>query len=191
MRKRFAFLSLLLLALALPLCAASEAEMLQFISRSGEARAEMSTPFEETRAMPRKEKVVLRGNLLYRSPDFLDMQYENPDKEHFKIEGNKMVNRRGGLEIKSDLTKNVLMRRLSHTLLYAFSGQVEKISTEQNTTLQVSELKDEYCVVLDARKKQPMGYCHIEIHYRKSDGQIVFMQMDEFNGTSTIYALAE
>ncbi len=191
MRKKLFWLSVLMLALALPLSAASEAEMLQYISQSGTQRTEVSTPFRETRAMPRKEKVSLRGNLLFRSPDFLDMQYENPEKEHFLIEKNKMVNRREGHEIKSDLTKNVLMRRLANTLLYAFSGQVEKISKEQNTTLKVSEEKNEYLVVLDSRKKLAMGYCHIEIHYRKSDGQIILMQMDEFNGTSTIYALAE
>ena len=191
MRKKLCWLSVLMMALALPLNAVSEAEMLQYISQTGTQRTEVGTPFQETRAMPRREKVSLRGNLIYRSPDFLDMQYENPEMEHFKIEGNKMINRREGREIKSDLSKNVLMRRLSHTLLYAFSGQVEKISTEQNTSLNVREDKDAYCVVLDALKKQAMGYCHIEIRYRKSDGQIVFMQMDEFNGTSTIYALAE
>ncbi len=191
MRKKLFWLSVLMLALALPLSAASEAEMLQYISQSGTQRTEVSTPFRETRAMPRKETVTLRGDLLFRSPDFLDMQYENPEKEHFLIEKNKMVNRREGHEIKSDLTKNVLMRRLANILLYAFSGQVEKISKEQNTTLKVSEEKNEYLVVLDSRKKLAMGYCHIEIHYRKSDGQIVLMQMDEFNGTSTIYELAE
>lgn len=189
--KKLSLICALILGCIFPLCAATEAEMLQFISRCGAERTEVSTPFRETRAMPRKETVTLRGDLLFRSPDFLDMQYENPEKEHFLIEKNKMVNRREGHEIKSDLTKNVLMRRLANTLLYAFSGQVEKISKEQNTTLKVSEEKNEYLVVLDSRKKLAMGYCHIEIHYRKSDGQIVLMQMDEFNGTSTIYALAE
>ncbi|MBP5486601.1 MAG: hypothetical protein J6Y06_03080 [Bacteroidales bacterium] len=191
MRKKLCWLSVLMLVLALPLSAASEVEMLQFISRAGISKSEFSTPFKETRAFPRKEKVTLTGTLQYRSPDFLDMVYEHPDQEHFLIDGTKMINRREGREVKSDLTRNQLMRRLANTLLYAFSGQVEKISTEQNTTLKVSEVKNEYHVILDACKKQAMGYCHIEIHYRKSDGQIVFMQMDEFNGTSTIYALAE
>ena len=189
--KKIALLCLLSLVWTLPLLAASEAEMLQFISQKGTERSEIKTSFQELRAMPRKEKVALKGTLQYLSPDFLDMVYEHPDQEHFLIDGTKMVNRREGREVKSDLTKNQLMRRLANTLLYAFSGQVEKISEEQNTTLKVSEEKDEYLVVLDSRKKLAMGYCHIEIHYRKSDGQIVLMQMDEFNGTSTIYALAE
>ena len=74
MRKKLFWLSVLMLALALPLSAASEAEMLQYISQSGTQRTEVSTPFRETRAMPRKETVTLRGDLLFRSPDFLDLQ---------------------------------------------------------------------------------------------------------------------
>lgn len=189
--KKIVLLCVLSLVWVLPLSAVSDAEMLQFIAQKGTARTEISTSFKELRAMPRKEKVSLKGKLQYRSPDFLDMVYEHPDKEHFLIDGTKMVNRREGREVKSDLTKNKTMRGLSHTLLYAFSGQVEEISKEQDTTLKITEEKTEYHVVLDARKKQVMGYCHIEIHYRKSDGQIVYMKMDEFNGMSTIYEMAE
>lgn len=189
--KKFYLLGALLLACLLPLRAASEAEMLQAISRSGAEKSEVLMSVQETRAMPHKEKATLHCSLRYCSPDYLEMAYDQADKEYFLIDGKKMVRRRGGREEKFDLSKNQLMRRLANTLLYAFSGQVEKISTEQNTTLTVIEEKSSYYVVLDARKKQVMGYSHIEIHYRKSDGQIVLMQMDEFNGASTIYALAE
>lgn len=180
-----------MLALVLNLSAATRAQMLEAISLAGTRNTEVKTDFNETRAMPRKEKVTLKGTLLYRSPDFLDMVYEDAEKEHFCIDGKKMTNRREGREVKSDLSKNLLMRGLANTLLHAFSGQVEKIADEQNTTLAVSEEADGYHVVLDARKKQPHGYSHIEIIYRKSDGRIALMQMDEFNGASTLYSLAK
>lgn len=189
--KKISWVFVLLLAWALPLCAASDAEMLQFISRTGAEKSEVIMAVDETRSVPHKEKVTLPCSLRYVNPDFLEMTYEQADKEYFLIDGTKMVRRRGGREDKFDLTKNQLMRRLANTLLYAFSGQVEKISTEQNTTLKVSEEKSSYRVVLDARKKQVMGYSHIEILYSKKDGRIVYMQMDEFNGVSTIYVLAK
>lgn len=185
------FLLTALLTLSVSLSAATRAQMLQTISLAGAGNAEISTAFNETRTMPRKDAVTLKGTLLYRSPDFLDMVYENPDKEHFCIDGKNMVNRREGREIKSDLSKNVLMRGLANTLLYAFCGQVEKIAHEQNTTLEVSEESEAYHVVLDSRKKLPRGYSHIEIFYRKSDGRIISMRMDEFNGASTLYFLAK
>jgi hypothetical protein len=107
------------------------------------------------------------------------------------IEKGQMLNRREGKTMKYDLSKNLPMRNLSNTLLYSFSGQLEKLSKEQNTTLQVKEQGDYYVVVLDAVKKQARGYSHIEITYLKKNGKLIEMKMDEFNGLSTLYRLVK
>lgn len=170
--------------------ATSRDEMVRAILSICSQNAEYSAPFTEERAMPRKEKVNLKGTLTYRDSDYLLMEY-TVDTEKFLIDGNKMINRREGKTMNYDLTKNLPMRDLSNTLLYSFSGQLEKLSEEQNTSLQVRDAGDSYEVVLDALKKQARGYNHIEIVYRKKDGRILRMKMDEFNGASTIYCLAK
>lgn len=179
------------LLLALGLSASAPEDMIQAIADAGNARAEIQAGFTEVRTQPRKAPVTLKGELVFRKEGYLHMAYENPDKENFLIDGNRMVNRRGGLEIKSDLSRNVLMRGLARTLICAFSGQLETLSAEQKTSLEVRDDGDAWLAVLDAAKKLPRGYNHIEIRYRKSDGQIVSMKMDEFTGMSTLYQLAE
>lgn len=175
----------------LGLSAATTEEMIQTIADAGNARAEIKAAFTEIRSRPRKESVTLKGELVFRKEGYLHMMYENPEKENFLIDGDRMVNRRGGLEIKSDLSRNVLMRSLAQTLICAFSGQLETLSTGQKTSLEVRDDGDAWLAVLDAVKKLPRGYSHIEIRYRKSDAQIVSMKMDEFTGMSTLYQLAE
>ena len=179
----------LLLGLVPALRAASEAEMIKAIADAGAARSEIGSAFSETRNFPRKASVTLRGNLLYKSDGYLHMAYEDALKENFLIDGNTMVNRREGKEIKSDLSKNALMRSLAQTLRCAFSGALEQLSTQQKITLSVRQDGDAYLAVFDAPQKQPRGYSHIEIRYRRSDCQIVSMRMDEFTGASTLYQL--
>lgn len=190
MMKKFLLSCLGLLAFWTAARASSEEEMIRFIAETGAARQEVKSAFTEVRSFPRKAAVTLQGELLYR-PDYLHMAYEDAQKENFLIDGNKMVNRREGREIKSDLSRNTLMRALANTLLYAFSGQLKTLSDEQKTSLSVSEEGDVYKAVLDSQQKLPRGYSHIEIRYRKSDGQIVSMTMDEFTGLSTCYRLGK
>ncbi|MBP5398013.1 MAG: hypothetical protein J6Y32_05250 [Bacteroidales bacterium] len=188
--KKFLLSCLGLLAFWSAAQAASEEEMIAFIAETGAARSEVKSAFTEVRSFPRKAAVTLKGELLYKQ-DYLHMAYEDAQKENFLIDGNSMVNRREGREIKSDLSRNALMRSLANTLLYAFSGQLETLSKEQKTSLTVSSDGDTYKAVLDAQQKLPRGYSHIEIRYRKSDGQIVSMTMDEFTGQSTYYQLGK
>lgn len=176
--------------LSLSAFAASQDDMIQAIASLCGKNTEWSSSFTEERDFPRKEKVNLKGTLTYRDSDYLLMEY-TVDTEKFLIDGDKMVNRREGRTMNYDLTKNLPMLNLSHTLLYSFSGQLVTLSEEQNTTLQVKDDGNSYVVVLEAIKKQARGYSRIEIIYRKSDGKILLMQMDEFNGASTIYRLAK
>ena len=186
--KKFLLSCLGLLALCTAAQAASEAEMIRYIAETGASRKEVKSAFSEVRSFPRKAAVTLKGELLYKQ-DYLHMAYEDAEKENFLIDGNQMVNRREGREIKSDLSRNALMRSLANILLYAFSGQLETLSTEQKTSLRVTTDGEVYKAVLDAQQKLPRGYSHLEIRYRKSDGQIVSMTMDEFTGQSTYYQL--
>ena len=188
--KKILFLTGLLLGFCPLLNAATEAEMIKAIADAGAARSEVRSAFTETRSFPRKAVVILKGELLYKHDDgYFHMAYEDAAKENFLIDGNTMVNRREGREIKSDLGKNALMRSLAATLRCAFSGALEQLAREQKISLCVRQDGDCYLAVLDAQQKLPRGYSHIEIRYRQSDARIVSMRMDEFTGASTLYQL--
>jgi outer membrane lipoprotein-sorting protein len=188
MKRLISFVLTLLLTLSLS--AASQEQMIKNIASLCAKISETTSAFSEERSNPRKPKQTLQGTLTYRSDNYLSMEY-TVDTDKFLIEKGQMLNRREGKTMKYDLSKNLPMRNLSNTLLYSFSGQLEKLSKEQNTTLQVKEQGDYYVVVLDAVKKQARGYSHIEITYLKKNGKLIEMKMDEFNGLSTLYRLVK
>lgn len=59
--------------------------------------------------------VTLTGDLIFKPQNFLSMMYDN--KDLFSIDGNTMVISQNGANQTFDLTKNLMMRSLSNTLL--------------------------------------------------------------------------
>lgn len=150
----------------------------------------VSTSFSETytsydKTVPQKER---KGTISYDSGN-IEMNYTNGDK--FLIIGNTMTIKNGNQSTTFDLTKNIMMRGLSHTLDYAFEGQLTKLAVEQNADITASREGDYYLVTLTAKKKAPRGYSCIVAYYRVSDCLINSMRMDEFNGASTYYTISK
>lgn len=138
---------------------------------------EIRTPAQQGKA------VTVTGRLHFKAPEYLSMLYDNGDK--FLIDGNKMViiNEEAGNQV-FDTSKNLMMRSLSHAVIYAFTGRAGDIASEQNAD--ISEKKDgkETVITLQARKKAVKGYEKIEIRYA-ADGNIRAMKMTEFTGAVT------
>lgn len=148
----------------------------------------MKGDFNEVRTRKNAKVVNLNGNLEFSSPEHLVMNYTNAD-EFFSIEGNKMVIKHGKQNQNFDTKKNAPMRSLSHALIYAFTGKLTELSQEQNTTLEVAKVGNEYVATLKAKKKAARGYSLMKIGYKVSNGRICSMRLDEFNGASTTYTL--
>ena len=88
-----------------------------------------------------------------------------------------------------DTSKNLMMKSLSTALLYSFQGKLDELAKEQQADLTQESDKDKNVVVtLTAKVKKVRGYSKIQVFY-KPDGTVFKMQMDEFNGASTLYTL--
>jgi len=170
--------------------AQDSASIIALIEKAYSTPKAVSTNFSETyssydSSVPQK---VRDGKLSYDAGN-IEMNYTNGDK--FIIIGNTMTIKTGSQNMTFDLTKNIMMKGLSHTLDYAFEGQLSKLAAEQNADITASREGDFYLVTLTARKKAPRGYSCIVAYYRVKDCLINSMRMDEFNGASTYYTITK
>ena len=143
--------------------------------------------FREVREFKSAEKQTqtLTGRLKYKSPSYLSMEYDNG--EYFLIDGKTMSILRDGKKQKFDIDKNLMMKNLSHALLYSFQGKNDALALEQNADIARSAAKDgKKLVVLTARRKQPQGCSRIDAEYDK-DGNLLSIIIAEFNGNKTSY----
>lgn len=179
-----------IIACSFSLRAQDSAAIIALIEKAYATPKAVNTNFSETytsydSSEPQKER---KGTLSYDAGN-IEMNYTNGDK--FIIIGNTMTIKNGSQTMTFDLTKNIMMRGLSHTLDYAFEGQLTKLAVEQNADISASKEGDYYLVTLTARKKAPRGYNCIVAYYRIKDCLINSMRMDEFNGASTYYTITK
>lgn len=174
----------------LPLGAQDSAKIISLIEKAYATPKAVNTNFTETYTSfdPATPQKVREGSLSYDAGN-IEMNYSNGDK--FVIIGNTMTIKNATQNVTFDLTKNIMMRGLSHTLDYAFEGQLTKLAVEQNADISASREGDFYLVTLKAKKKAPRGYSCIVAYYRVSDCLINSMRMDEFNGASTYYTITK
>jgi len=165
-------------------CFADDSEAI--LSRIEKARHnETTVNFVEVKTSASKIQTTLEGELQYKPEGYLIMNYSNGDL--FLIDGVMMTIKKKGQEKKFDTTKNVMMKGLSHVLIYAFQGTPSKIGPEQGADVVAKKDGDFYEVSITAQKKQARGYSRIIIRYTVKDCSIFDMQMDEMTGASTLY----
>jgi len=143
--------------------------------------------FTEVRTSPSGQKVTLTGQLIYRPDSYLSMAYDNG--ELFLIDGNKMTINRDGKSQLFDLTKNQMIKSLSHALLYSFRGALVDLSVEQKTSVEAVKKGGDCIITLKATKQAARGYSRIEVFYDSATFDIKAMTMDEFTGASTYYSM--
>ncbi|MBQ7222285.1 MAG: hypothetical protein IJS02_02330 [Bacteroidales bacterium] len=132
--------------------------------------------------------VALKGKFEYqKGKNYLSIKYDNG--ELFLIDGDKMTIDRDGINQTFDTSKNLMMKSLSNALLYAFQGKLAELAEEQQADMTQTVDKDKNTVVtIAAKTKKVRGYSKIIVYY-KPDGTVFKMQMDEFNGASTLYTI--
>lgn len=165
---------------------AQDAETIFKTIENGSARkGDFVVKFAECRMFPGKDKVDLTGDLVFKPDTFLSMIYTN--KEKFIIDGNKMVIIRDGQNQVLDLTKNIMMRGLSHALLYSFQGKLPLLAKEQSIDITAAKDGKDYVVTLIAKKKMVKGISRLTVKYNQVTGAIKDMLMEEFGGNRTYY----
>lgn len=145
--------------------------------------------FHEVRTPAAKDQkpVQLTGKLVFKPDIFLSMLYDNGDQ--FTIDGDKMVVQRDGNPMVYNLTKNLMMKGLSHILLYSFKGDLPLLAQEQDADIQAVQEKGRYVVTLTPRKKTPRGCSSLVVSYDAATCAIREMILDEPTGASTRYSM--
>ncbi|MCQ2149764.1 MAG: hypothetical protein MJY45_05385 [Bacteroidales bacterium] len=143
--------------------------------------------FKEVRTAVNGARTELEGMLTYTPESYLLMDYT--DGNVFLIDGDRMEMGKSSKPTVFDLTKNIMMRGLSHALLYSFQGRGLKLSQEQKTTIEAVREAGRYVVTLKAVKQAARGYKRIVVFYDAATCAIESMIMEEFNGASTCYSL--
>lgn len=182
------FLSIIAITVCLTLSAQTGEEILAKIEKAGAKGTAIEQVFSEVRSWAdnARKSVTLGGNLKWKDGN-LKMDYSNGDS--FSIEGNTMTIKKAGKVQNFDLTKNMMMKGLSHALTYSFRGKLQELAQEQKAKLLASKEGNDFVVILNATQKAARGYNCITIRYNAKTCQIKSMKMDEFSGLSTIYSI--
>ena len=184
----------IILALAILISASALAQdgaILDKIASAGSRCKSVTGPFVETRVSSAgKTAATLKGDLTFTAPDVFSMMYSEPKGDYFMISGDVMKSSVAGTETVYDLRKNVMMRSLSHILLYSFSGRISDLVTELGADCKTEAGGGGYLVTLSAKVKSTRGFSSVQIFYNASC-KLQKMVMTEWSGRSTTYELAK
>ena len=184
--KKLVFFIAAVFAATLSLSAQTSAEIVSKIEKANHPAIE--SPLAEKRTSKALGEKDYTAKLIYRGPSYLKLEYDDPS-EGFLIDGTKVSITHAGKTAVFDASKNLMMKSMSHALLYAFQGKITELVAEQNASLDATKEGDMYCIVIKALKKSVRGYSTMVINYSVKDCGIRSMRLDEFIGLSTFYEL--
>ncbi|MCQ2303157.1 MAG: outer membrane lipoprotein carrier protein LolA [Bacteroidales bacterium] len=179
---------IVLLGQFLTLNAQTSDQLLENIEKANANLKTRSMNFSELREPAGKDSKQLSGTITYDPNSGMVMNYTDPG-EHFVINGNTMTMKREGMELFFDLTKNKPMRTLSNMLMSSFNGQLRSLASSNNASIEAKKAKDYTEVTMKALKKAVKGYSTIVLRYDAKSNQIIYMMLEEFDGTKTTYEL--
>lgn len=130
------------------------------------------------------------GNLYIVGEDRMAQHYKAPSADLLIINGADFFMVRGKKTNKFNTEKNKTMRNLRNTLLYCVHGKPAVLATENGAEISAEKNAKGYEVVLISTKKTPRGYAKIVLTYDLKTKLLTKMQMDEYNGNSTLYEMS-
>lgn len=130
------------------------------------------------------------GDLYIAGENQMAQHYKAPSADLLIIDGNVFYMIRGKKTNKFNTEKNKTMRSLRNTLLYCVHGKPAVLAAENGAEITVEKKSGGYEVVLVSTKKTPRGYAKIVLIYDLKSKLLTRMQMDEFNGNSTLYEMS-
>ena len=116
--------------------------------------------------------------------------YQAPTADVLIINGSDFYMVRGKKKNKFNTAKNKTMRSLRNTLLYCVHGKPAALAAENGAEITAVQKSDGYEVTLVSTKKTARGYAKIVLLYDLKTKLLTRMQMNEYNGNSTLYQLS-
>lgn len=133
--------------------------------------------------------VKSEGDLYIADDAQMAQYYKAPSTDLLIINGHDFYMVRGKKKNKFNTEKNKTMLGLRNTLLYCVHGKPAVLATENRAEITAERKEKGYEVVLTSTKKAPRGYAKIVLTYDLKSKLLTRMQMDEYNGNSTLYEM--
>lgn len=183
----------LLFILGLFVCIGLHAQndILSEIEKGNAAYNTIQGDFTQTKTLAAKGTKVQSEGLLYISGDHqMAQHYQAPSADVLIINGNDFYMVRGKKKNKFNTDKNKTMRSLRNTLLYCVHGKPAALAAENGAEITAVQKSDGYEVTLVSTKKTARGYAKIVLLYDLKTKLLTRMQMNEYNGNSTLYQMS-
>ena len=133
--------------------------------------------------------IKVDGMLYIVGEEQMAQHYKAPSTDLLIINGNDFYMIRGKKTNKFNTEKNKTMRSLRNTLLYCVHGKPMVLAAEKETEITAEKKADGYEVILTSTKKTSRDYVRIVLTYDLKSKLLTKMQMDEYNGNSTLYEM--
>lgn len=159
------------------------------IKQQNEGYKTITGSFKQTITLATGKVTEKNGQLYFERTDKMSMHYEEPATDLLVINGDQFYMARGKRKNLFNTEKNKRMAELSNTLLCSMTANLEELAQENDAKLIVNSDAKYNVAILTAEKKQARGYKQIILSYDKKSGMLCQMQMDEWNGNSTLYVL--
>ena len=135
--------------------------------------------------------VKSEGELYIADDAQMAQYYKAPSTDLLIINGHDFYMVRGKKKNKFNTEKNKTMLGLRNVLLYCVHGKPAVLATENGAEITAEKKEKGYEVVLTSAKKTPRGYAKIVLTYDLKSKLLTRMQMDEYNGNSTLYEMSD
>ena len=161
------------------------------IEKANAAYKTVEGTFTRTQTNAAKGTTETDKGILYLSgEDQMAQHYQAPSADVLIINGDDFYMVRGKKTNKFNTAKNKPMRSLRNTLLYCLHGKPGTLAAENGAEITAEKKAKGYEVVLVSVKKTPRGYAKIVLMYDLKNKTLTSMQMDEYNGNSTLYEMS-
>lgn len=171
------------------LCAQNN--VLTEIEKANAAYKTIEGSFARTQVNAAKGTSVKAEGVLYiNGENQMAQHYQAPCPDVLIINGDDFYMVRGKKTNKFNTAKNKTMRGLRNTLLYCVHGKPAALAAENGAEITAEKNAKGYEVTLVSTKKTPRGYAKIVLMYDLKSKLLTTMQMDEYNGNSTLYEMS-
>jgi len=182
---------LLTLCLFISTLLSAQNNILTDIEKANAACKTVEGAFTRTQTNAAKGTTETDKGILYLSgEDQMAQHYSAPCPDVLIINGDDFYMVRGKKTNKFNTAKNKTMRGLRNTLLYCLHGKPSTLAAENGASITAEKKANGYEVVLVSAKKTPRGYAKIVLVYDLKTKLLASMQMDEYNGNSTLYKMS-
>jgi outer membrane lipoprotein-sorting protein len=161
------------------------------IKQTNTGYTSITSDFTQTKHLSfMNEDVVSSGKFFYSKPDRLVMKYATPAGDLMLINDDQLVMVTAGKRSRTSAKINSKVRTLKNILSSCLQGDVSQID---GASISTAETIDSYIVtaVLSIRKERNGTINKVILNYDKSDLTLSTLQMNEVDGSYTLYKLTD